>query len=51
MTALLDPPVARRWVPAAGPLMLLALAVVCLLAAEHDVEDLFEFARHAATRL
>ncbi|MGF7235831.1 MAG: M48 family metalloprotease [Frankia sp.] len=50
VAALLDPPPRPRWVPVVGPLMLLAVAVVCVLAAEHDVENLFEFARHATTR-
>ncbi|ADP80093.1 M48 family metalloprotease [Pseudofrankia inefficax] len=46
VAALLAPPPRRRWLPAAAPLVVLAIAAVCALLAGHDVHELFEFARY-----
>lgn len=48
VAALLAPPPRRRWLPAAVPLAVLAVAAVCALLAGHDVHELFEFARARA---
>jgi len=45
VAALLAPPPRRRWLPAALPLAVLAVAGFCALLAGHDVHELFELAR------